>query len=106
MLPPSYRRAQWRIPQVLGRYMTASRVLKKLRAGDFVKTAGISRVPEPWLTEVVGRIGYDLIWFDMEHRPYGFDKIDPLSLACRATGIDLMVRICKSGYFSAMQALE
>ena len=83
-----------------------SRVLKKLRAGDFVKTAGISRVPEPWLTEVVGRIGYDLIWFDMEHRPYGYDRIDPLSLACRATGIDLMVRICKSGYFSAMQALE
>jgi 4-hydroxy-2-oxoheptanedioate aldolase len=91
---------------MLERYMTPSRVLAKLRAGDFVKTAGIGRVAEPWLTEVVGRIGYDLIWFDMEHRPYGVDKIDPLSLACRATGMDLMVRICKNGYHSAMQALE
>lgn len=86
--------------------MTHSRVLAKLRAGEFVKIAGIGRVAEPWLTEVVGRIGYDLIWFDMEHRPYGVDKIDPLSLACRATGMDLMVRICKTGYHSPMQALE
>src|SRR3989442_1146004 len=76
--------------------MTPSRVLAKLRAGDFVKIAGIGRVAEPWLTEVIGRIGYDLIWFDMEHRPYGVDKIDPLSLACRATGMDLMVRNCRS----------
>src|SRR4029078_1536415 len=91
---------------MLSRYMTASRVRRKLRAGDFVKVAGISRVPEPCLTEVVGRVGYDVIWFDMEHRPYGVDKIDPLSLACRATGMDLMVRICKNGYHSAMQALE
>ena len=86
--------------------MTSSRVLAKLRAGDFVKVAGIGRVAEPWLTEVVGRIGYDVIWFDMEHRPYGPEKIDPLSLACRATGMDLMVRICKNGYHSPMQALE
>jgi 4-hydroxy-2-oxoheptanedioate aldolase len=86
--------------------MTPSRVLRKLRAGDFVKVAAIGRVAEPWLTEVVGRIGYDVVWFDMEHRAYGVDKIDPMSLACRATGMDLMVRITKSGYHSAMQALE
>lgn len=86
--------------------MTNSKVLQKLRAGDFVKVAGISRVADPWLTEVVGRIGYDAAWFDMEHRPFGFDRIDPLSLACRATGMDLMVRICKNGYHSPMQALE
>lgn len=86
--------------------MTDSRVLSKLRAGGFVKVAGISRVVDPWLTEVVGRIGYDCVWFDMEHRSFGPDKIDPLSLACRATGMDLMVRICKNGYHSAMQALE
>lgn len=86
--------------------MTPSRVLAKLRSGDFVKVAGIGRVAEPWLTEVVGRIGYDVVWFDMEHRAYGVEKIDPLSLACRATGMDLMVRICKTGYHSPMQALE
>ena len=86
--------------------MTKSKVLQKLRSGDFVKAAGITRVADPWLTEVVGRIGYDVVWFDLEHRPYSMETINGLSLACRSTGIDLMVRILKSGYYSPMQALE
>ena len=86
--------------------MTPSRVLQKLRAGDFVITANLNRVAEPWLAEIIGRIGFDVIWFDMEHRSFGFDKIDGLSLACRATGIDLMVRVRKTGYTSPMRALE
>lgn len=86
--------------------MTKSRVLAKLRAGDFVKIAGISRVMHPWLAETVGRIGFDCIWLDLEHRPWGDDVIDPISLACRATGIDLMARIHKSDYGDPMRALE
>jgi 2-keto-3-deoxy-L-rhamnonate aldolase RhmA len=77
-----------------------------LQAGEFVKVVGINRVTEPWLTEVVGMVGFDVAWFDMEHRAHGYEVIDRLSLACRATGIDLMVRICKNGYTSAMRALE
>lgn len=88
------------------RQMTKSRVLKKLRDGEFVTVAGISRVADPWLTEVVGRIGYDVVWFDLEHRSYSVDAINGLSLACRASGLDLMVRILKGGYYNPMQALE
>jgi 4-hydroxy-2-oxoheptanedioate aldolase len=86
--------------------MVNSRVLRKLRDGGFVKVAGVSRVTDPWLIEVIGHIGYDVVWFDMEHRAFGFDKIDPISLACRASKIDLMVRIRKTGYDSPMRALE
>jgi 4-hydroxy-2-oxoheptanedioate aldolase len=86
--------------------MTNSRVLQKLRNGGFVKVAGVSRVTDPWLVEVIGRIGYDVIWLDLEHRPFGFEKIDPISLACRSAGVDLMVRIRKTGYDSPMRALE
>lgn len=86
--------------------MVKSRVLQKLRTDDFVKVAGVSRVTDPWLVEVIGRIGYDVVWFDMEHRAYEFDKIETLSLACRKSGIDLMVRIRKQGYDSPMRALE
>jgi 4-hydroxy-2-oxoheptanedioate aldolase len=86
--------------------MIKSRVLQKLRDGGFVKVAGVSRVTDPWLIEVIGRIGYDVVWLDMEHRAFGFDKIDPISLACRTAGIDLMVRIRKTGYDSPMRALE
>lgn len=83
-----------------------SRLRSKLQAGELVKVVGINRVTEPWLTELVGELGFDVVWFDMEHREHGFEVIDRLSLACRTTGIDLMVRICKDGYASAMRALE
>ena len=86
--------------------MTSSRVLRKLRAGDFVRAVGINRVTDPWLAEVVGKLDFDVIWLDTEHRVFGYDAIDPISLACRATGIDLMVRIRKAGYDSPMRALE
>lgn len=83
-----------------------SRLRAKLKAGSFVKVVLINRVTEPWLTEVAGQLGFDVVWFDMEHRAHGYDLIDGLSLACRSTGVDLMVRIRKNGYTSAMRALE
>jgi len=86
--------------------MVKSRVLRKLRAGDFVKAVAISRVTDPWLVETAGRIGFDLVWYDLEHRAFGYDTIDPMSLACRLAGMDLMVRIRKHGYDSVMRALE
>ena len=63
--------------------MVNSRVLRLLRGGELVRVAGMSRVRDPWLAEVIGKIGYDVIWFDMEHRAFGYDVIDPISLACR-----------------------
>lgn len=86
--------------------MTTSRLLEKLRAGGFVRVIGVNRVTAPWLAEVVGKLGFDVVWLDMEHRAYGYEVIDPIALACRATGIDLMVRIRKNGYSSPMRALE
>ena len=85
--------------------MTNSRVLTKLREKTFVRVAGLGRVVDPWIVTIIGHAGYDVIWLDLEHRAYGYDIIDPLSLACRAAGVDLMVRI-KSGYHSPMRALE
>jgi 4-hydroxy-2-oxoheptanedioate aldolase len=83
-----------------------SRVLKKLRDGGFVRVAGINRIAQPWLAEVAGKLGFDLVWFDMEHRPHASELVSGLSLACRATDIDLMVRISKTGYTSCIQVLE
>lgn len=86
--------------------MIKSRLKRILKSDGFVRVVGINRVADPWFTELAGKLGFDVIWFDMEHRAYGYDRIDGLSLACRATGIDLMVRIRKNGYTSAMRALE
>lgn len=86
--------------------MIKSKALQKLRSGGFVRVAGIGRVADPWLAEVIGRLGFDVIWLDMEHRSWGYEVIDPLSLACRATGADLMVRVLKTGYSTPMRCLE
>lgn len=86
--------------------MTPSRVLKLLRQGNLVRVAGISRVTDPWIAEVIGAFGYDVIWLDLEHRDFGIETVDGISRACRLAGLDLMVRIVKSGYHSPMQALE
>jgi 4-hydroxy-2-oxoheptanedioate aldolase len=86
--------------------MIDSRVLHKLRGGDLVRVASIGRVTEPWLTEVIGHLGFDAVWLDMEHRTFGYDIVPPISLACRSTGIDLMTRILKTGYASPMRNLE
>lgn len=86
--------------------MIPSRVLKLLRNGQLVRVAGVSRVTDPWIAEVIGAIGYDVVWLDLEHRDFSIRVIDGISRACRLAGIDLMVRIVKSGYHSPMQALE
>jgi 4-hydroxy-2-oxoheptanedioate aldolase len=86
--------------------MTKSKVLEKLRRGDLIRVVSISRVTDPWLTELAGKLGFDVIWLDLEHRPFEHDVIDGISLACRATGMDLMVRIRKYDYSCPMRALE
>jgi 4-hydroxy-2-oxoheptanedioate aldolase len=86
--------------------VTKSRFRRVLGQHGFLKVVGMNRVTEPWFAELAGKLGFDVVWFDMEHRAHGYELIDPLSLACRATGIDLMVRIRKTGYTSAMRALE
>lgn len=85
--------------------MVSSRALEKLRKGDLTRVAGLSRVIDPWIVEIVGRTGCELIWLDLEHRAYGYEIIDPISLACRRAGIDLLVRVRKTGYDSPMRAL-
>lgn len=66
----------------------------------------MNRITEPWFAEASGKLGFDVVWFDMEHRAHGFEMVDRVSVACRASGIDLMVRIRNTGYTSAMRALE
>lgn len=77
-----------------------------MREKGFVKVAGMNRVTEPWYAELAGKIGFDVVWFDMEHRSHGYEMVDRISVACRASGVDLMVRVRNTGYTSAMRALE
>jgi 4-hydroxy-2-oxoheptanedioate aldolase len=86
--------------------VTNSRLRKVLAEGGFVRVVGMNRVTEPWFAELAGKLGFDVVWFDMEHRAHSYEVIDRVSVACRASGVDLMVRIRNTGYTSAMRALE
>ncbi|MEO7650504.1 MAG: aldolase/citrate lyase family protein [Bryobacteraceae bacterium] len=86
--------------------MTNSKVLSKLRTGELVRVVNISRVTNPWLTEVAGKIGFDAIWLDLEHRDHPAGVVAPMAMACRATGMDLIVRVRKTSYDSPMRVLE
>src|ERR1700761_5342304 len=89
-------------PDAPGEEVTNSRLRRILRENGFVKVVGMNRVTEPWYAELAGKLGFDVIWFDMEHRAHSFEMVDRVSVACRASGIDLMVRIRNTGYTSAM----
>jgi len=57
-------------------------------------------------TMVVGRIGFDAVWNDLEHRAFGYKRLIRFRWPAGLGGIDLMVRILKTGYSSPMRALE
>lgn len=86
--------------------MKKNLVLKKLRKGQIISVVGIGTFPCASLVEIVGRIGFDCVWFDMEHRPFGLSELSQMTLACRATGMETMVRIIKGNYTSIMKPLE
>jgi len=86
--------------------MNRNRVLEKLRSGGCISAINIGFFPSPTLVEIAGRIGFDCVWFDMEHRWFGLKELWEMSLACRATGTEAMVRIVKGDYTSVTKPLE
>ncbi len=86
--------------------MNKNRVLQKLKNGECVSIVNLGFFPCSSLVELVGRIGFDCAWLDMEHRSYGLKELAEMTLACRATGMEAMVRVVKGGYTSMMKPLE
>ncbi len=86
--------------------MKKNLVLKKLKKDEVVSVVSIGAFPYASLVEMVGKIGFDCVWFDMEHRAFGLSELSQMTLACRATGMEAMVRIVKGNYTSLMKPLE
>lgn len=86
--------------------MKENLVLKKLRKDEVVSVVNIGAYPCASLVEMVGKVGFDCIWFDMEHRAFGLPELSQMTLACRATGMEAMVRVVKGNYTSLMKPLE
>lgn len=86
--------------------MHKSRVLQKLRNGKVTLMTSNTSYPSTGIVEMIGLLDFDAVWLDMEHQNYSYEQIFNLALACRATGIDGMVRIRKGAYWSYSRAFE
>lgn len=86
--------------------MRKSSVLRKLRMNEPVLGGNPTPYPSAKICELIGKTGYDFAWIDHEHQDFSDENIWHMCLACRATDIDAVVRIRKSGYFSPFRALE
>lgn len=58
------------------------------------------------ICEILGAIGFDYIWMDMEHISTSFKDMETNLMACRATGTPSLVRICWNDIPHTKRVLE
>ena len=75
--------------------MKPNRMKQKLRGGELVAVPEINRIFSPKIVEMLGYVGYDCIWIDMEHSDASYDQISALATAARAAEMDVVVRIAR-----------
>jgi 4-hydroxy-2-oxoheptanedioate aldolase len=83
-----------------------NRVLQRIRAGKYVLCGSPTPYSSPKIPEMMGLIGYDCIWIDMEHQDYSYDQAFNMCLASRAAGMEPMIRVRKEGDHSFFRVFE
>jgi len=87
--------------------MRRSKILEKLRAGKPALVTNTSVGTLPLIVEMAGRIGFDGVWIDMEHRDFTWRDAREMITAGRVSDADSLVRIRKGeGYTTFFRAFE
>lgn len=81
-------------------------MLARLRAGEVVLCTSLTPVPSPKIAELIGLTGFDCLWIDMEHQDYDYEEVFNICLACRASGVEPMVRVRREGRHSFARGFE
>lgn len=71
--------------------MRKSKVLAKLRNGEFARICGLGHYL-PFFIRYAAHYGYDGIWFDLEHRAMDAREVQSIIQLCYYNDIDCMVR--------------
>lgn len=74
---------------------TANAIRRAVEAGEAVYGAGTSTF-SPTVIEVLGDLGLDFVWVDLEHNgpsPYDSTAVEELTRAADVAGVELLVRI-------------
>jgi 2-keto-3-deoxy-L-rhamnonate aldolase RhmA len=85
--------------------MRESKVLNKLRNGEYVLSTQIGSAYAPF-AGIAAQVGFDCVWLDMEHKAVSDWQIRECILACSMYDCDTVVRIRKRGYVDYFRPLE
>ena len=86
--------------------MRRSKVLEKIRQGIPVICTNTSWTNSWRAPEMVGRLGIDCVWIDMEHRDFTYADMAVMTLGARAADMDALVRVRKDSYADFFRPLE
>ena len=77
------------------------------RAGQPRRLRGMAVLSNsPWVAELAPRVGFELVWFDMEHGSLGYAELGQLCQAAESAGGLTLVRTADAERTSILRALE
>ena len=79
---------------------------QKLRNGECTFGISLAEMPSPALPKILAGLGYDFLFFDMEHSADGFETICDLVWASRGAGITPFVRVPDTERFYISRVLD
>ncbi|HND52062.1 MAG TPA: aldolase/citrate lyase family protein [Pirellulaceae bacterium] len=85
--------------------MRNSKVKAKLRRGEPVLLTTL-HLTDPSLFELVGLMGFDGIWMDLEHHGYSVETASAMMRAARVGHVDIMARPAKGEFMRMGRLLE
>ena len=66
---------------------------QKLSRGEFVFGVGLSELRSPGVPRIFANLGFDFLWFDMEHSADGFETTCDQMWSARSAGITPLARV-------------
>lgn len=85
--------------------MKQSKVLAKIRDGETALSVAL-HLADPSVFELVGLMGFDAIWMDMEHHSCSVEAAAGLMRAARVGGADIVARPAKGEFMRMARMLE
>lgn len=85
--------------------MRASRVKQRWADGQCV-LATVAHFHDPQSAELIGMMGIDCLWIDLEHQPLGMNQLENMCRAARVSGMDVMARPARGEFQRMARLLE
>src|ERR1700728_733179 len=85
--------------------MRESRVKKRWAQGKPV-LATVAHFTDPASAELIGLMGFDCVWIDLEHQPVGIAEAVAMIRAARVSDTDVMARPAKGEFMRMARLLE